>query len=93
MFSLERRTLRYHWLASQPFTKKRQECAGTGKKWAVERKSMFIKGQGERASGRSVAAPRKTRQKRTESHRKRTKFTRKRTVFGGNGQGFTGIRA
>lgn len=61
-----------------------------------QRKSMFITGQGERASGRSVAEPRKTRQKRTESHRKRTKFTRKRTVFhhkrtvfGGNGQGFT----
>ena len=61
-----------------------------------QRRSMFIRGQGERASGSSGAEPRKTRQKRTESHRKRTKFTRKRTVFhhkrtvfGGNGQGFT----
>ena len=61
-----------------------------------QRKSMFIRSQGERASGRRVAEPRKTRQKRTESHRKRTKFTRKRTVFlqkrtvfRGNGQAFT----
>lgn len=61
-----------------------------------QRKSMFIRDQGERGSSRSVAEPRKTRQKRTESHLKRTKFTRKRTlflqkrtVFRGNGQAFT----
>ena len=51
-----------------------------------QRKSMFIRGQGERASGRRVAEPRKISQKRTESHLKRTKFTRKRTVFSRNGQ-------
>ena len=61
-----------------------------------QRKSMFIRGQGESASGRRVAEPRKSRQKRTESYPKRTKFTRKRTiflqkrtVFRGNGQAFT----
>ena len=60
-----------------------------------QRKSMFIRNQGERASGRSVAEYRKNSQKRTESSPKRTKFTRKRTVFlqkrtvfRGNGQTF-----
>ena len=61
-----------------------------------QRKSMSIRGQGERTSGRRVAEPQKNRQKRTESHRKRTKFTRnrtvslqKRTVFRSNGHAFT----
>ena len=61
-----------------------------------QRKSMCIRGQGERTSGRRVAEPQKNRQKRTESHLKRTKFTRKRTVFlqkrtvfRSNGQAFT----
>ena len=53
-----------------------------------QRKSMFIRGHGERASGGRGVEPRKPRQKRTESYPKRTKFTRKRTVFRGNGQTF-----
>ena len=54
-----------------------------------QRKSIRIRGQGERTSGRRVAEPQKNRQKRTELHRKRTVFLQKRTVFRSNGQAFT----
>ena len=118
MFSLERRTLRYHSVTHQrhsprltahakmlhtpPDMRKNDFiCVQPHPKHHFsaqqkQRKSMFIRGQGERASGSSVAEPRKTRQKRTESYLKRTKITRKRTiflqkrtVFRGNGQAFT----